>query len=42
MQAVTATLTPKQASIVLHDTLAHDDAPSYSVWLQKGEQFRKY
>ena len=26
----------------LHDTLAHDNAPSYPVWLQKVVWFRRY
>ena len=28
--------------IFLHDTLAHDDASLYQVWLQKVQQFRRY
>ena len=28
--------------IVLHDTLAHDDALPYQVWLQKVQQLRRY
>ena len=28
--------------IFLHDTLAHDDSPSYRVWFQKVQQLRRY
>ena len=28
--------------IFLHDTLAHDDASLYQVWLQKVQQLRRY
>ena len=28
--------------IFLHDTLAHDDASQYQVWLQKVQQLRRY
>ena len=28
--------------IFLHETLAHDDASSYQVWLQKVQQFMGY
>ena len=28
--------------IFLHDTLAHDVAPPYQVWLQKVQQLRRY
>ena len=28
--------------IILHDTLAHDDALPYQVWLQKVQQLRRY
>ena len=28
--------------ILLHDTLAHDDASPYQVWLQKVQQLRRY
>ena len=28
--------------IFLHDTLAHDDASSYQVWLPKVQQLRRY
>ena len=27
--------------VVLHDTLAHDDASPYPVWLQKVQQLRR-
>ena len=28
--------------IFLHDTLAHDDASPYQIWLQKVQQLRRY
>ena len=28
--------------IFSHDTPVHDDAPSYQVWVQKVERFRRY
>ena len=28
--------------IFLHDTLAHDNAAPYQVWLQKAQQLRRY
>ena len=29
-------------TILLHDTLAHDDASTHQVWLQKVQQLNKY
>ena len=28
--------------VLLHNTPAHGDSPSYQLWLQKAEQFRSY
>ena len=28
--------------ILLHDTLAHDDASPYQIWLQKIQQLRRH
>ena len=28
--------------IFLHDTLAHDDASQYQIWLQKIQQLKRY
>ena len=41
MWAFTVTFTIK-TSIFLHDPLAHDDAATYQVWLQKVQQLRRY
>ena len=34
--------TANQLSCMAMDTLAHDDASSYQVWLQKAQQLRGY